>query len=180
MIDRTEARRLWGKAYGNWYWANAHKNKPGAFAHGSTKAERVAMILNIRRYRELMKTAPPEMNDRGNAIYRDEDADRMIGGGRRGVDRYLYDFKLCTPELGWQQFDTKQDASYFGFWVNIEKRWTFTYCEGDRSLVVCPDVEHLRAELQNAAEFYGDPPPAAIAFDMDGTRTEFYDTRPTV
>lgn len=120
-----------------------------------------------------------EINSRGNTIWRQEEADKRMGGGYRGCERYLYDFKLCKPPE-WKQFDTHQDAHYFGFWVNIEKRLTFTYCEGDRTLVECPDVEHLRAELADAVEFYGDPPPMAIGFDMQGNRTEYYDTRPSV
>jgi hypothetical protein len=179
-VNKTEARKAWGAAYGGWYWANRHKNNPAADWAHKTKAERVALILDIRKYRVLMRTAPPEVNGRGNQIYRNEDADRMIGGGGRGAERYIYDFKLCTPELGWKQFDTHQDASYFGVWVNIQQRMTFAYCEGDRTLVVCPDDDHLRAELKDAEEFYGAPPPMAIGFDMDGTRTEYYDTRPTL
>lgn len=33
-------------------------------------------------------------------------------------DRYKYDFRLCTSANGWAQLDTKQDASYFGNWIN--------------------------------------------------------------
>jgi len=177
-MNRTEARRAWGEAYGSWYWANAHKNKPEGFAYGKTKAERVALILSIRKHRVLMRTAPPEVNDRGNEVYRQEAADAYLGIPRCG-ERYGYDFKYLRPP-DWKQFDTHQDASYFGMWVNIEKRMTFTYCEGDRTLVVCPDAEHLRAELKDAEEFYGPPPPMAIAIDADGKRTDYYDTRPTV
>jgi hypothetical protein len=176
-MNRTEARRKWGEAYGSWYWANRHKGTE-FFGGKYTKAERVAFILDIRKYRVLARTAPPEMNERGNEIYRNEHADQYLKI-RRGEDRYVYDFKHLTPP-DWKQFDTHQDASYFGMWVNVEKLMTFTYCEGDRILVVCPDVDHLRAELQDAAQFYGDPPPMAIAIDMDGKRTEYYDTRPTI
>lgn len=169
-INRTQTRSKMGEAYASWYWHRRHKD--------ATKQERVALILEYRKWRKLYATAEPERNDRDNIIWRDEDADRRLGGGGRGADRYVYDFKLCTPALGWKQFDTKQDAHYFGFWVNVEQRLTFTYCEGDRTLVECPDIEHLRAELADATEFYGDPPPMAVAFGLDGTRTEYYDTRP--
>jgi hypothetical protein len=178
-INRTEARRRWGKAYGSWYWADRHRNEPKGFAYGETKAERVAHILEMRKYRELMKTAPPETNERGNTIYRNEDAESFLRI-RRGEERYFYDFEALPPAQGWKQFDTSQDAWYFGVWVNLEKRMTFTYAEGDRTLVVCPDDDHLRAELKDAVEFYGDPPPAFICFDPDGTRTDVYDTRPTL
>lgn len=55
------------------------------------------------------------------------------------ADRYLYDFKVLTMEKGWAQFDSAQDASYFGNWINpFERKW-FTYCEGDCTLVECDD-----------------------------------------
>lgn len=93
-------------------------------------------------------------------------------------DRYQFDFKLCTRNNGWRQFDTDQDAHYFGVWVHIERRLTVTYCEGDVSIVWAPSVNHLRAELQAAEKFYGAPPPAFVVLGSDGTRTDIYDKRP--
>jgi len=110
-------------------------------------------------------------NDRGNEVYDLQN----IGG-----ERYTYDFRLCAPADGWKQFDTSQDAWYFGVWVHLQKRLIFTYAEGDRTMVECPDDEHLKAELKSMCEFYGEPPPAFISFDQDGTRTDYYDTRPTL
>ena len=170
-MDRSEARRKRGEAYGSWYWAKRW-NKP--------QAEVVAHILEYRKYRAIWKTAPHEVNERGNSIYRDSDADQRVGG--RGQDRYFYDFGRLQ---GWKQFDTQQDASYFGVWVNLAERKTFTYCEGDRTLVECPDDDHLKAELDDMVRFYGAPPPAFIAFEGDKTtgkwtRTKYYDERPTI
>lgn len=97
-------------------------------------------------------------------------------------ERYAFDFERCTGAKGWKQYDTTQDAWYFGIWVNLGQRQTFTYCEGDLTLVTCPDDEHLRAELADYASCYGDPPPAFVAysFPKNGvvTRTEHYDPRP--
>ncbi len=116
-----------------------------------------------------------ETNERGNAIYRNYDADKQLGI-RRGEDRYFYDFEALP---GWKQYDTRQDASYFGMWVNIPQRMTFTYCEGDRTLVVCPTLESFQAELADAAQFYGDPSAAAVAYGQDGQAIKYYDERPT-
>jgi len=90
--------------------------------------------------------------------------------------RYFFDGGECAT---WTQYDTSQDAWYFGVWVDVETRTILTYAEGDVSRVVCPTVETLRAELASMADFYGDPPPMAIGYDLDGTRTEYYDERPT-
>ncbi|KKL07566.1 hypothetical protein LCGC14_2584760, partial [marine sediment metagenome] len=64
-----------------------------------------------------------ETNKRGNKIRR-----AYIGG-----DRYIFDFKICSPRDGWQQYDTSQDAWYFGVWIHPEGRVTITFAEGDLS-----------------------------------------------
>ena len=107
-----------------------------------------------------------EKNARGNTVERGSD----FGG-----DRYRYDFKVLTPAKGWQQYDTSQDASYFGVWVNRKKRMTFTLCEGDTILVTCPTQASFEAELADMAKFYGPPPPMAVAIDHAGRRTAYYD-----
>jgi len=93
-------------------------------------------------------------------------------------DRYKYDFGDRLPDggCGWIQYDTRQDAWYFGVWVNPETRQIMTYAEGDETLVTAPTEEAFQAELADMAEFYGDPPPAMIVYDLEGTRTEVYDT----
>jgi hypothetical protein len=91
-------------------------------------------------------------------------------------ERYDYDF---GPLQNWVQYDTKQDASYFGVWVEPERRLIFTFAEGDETLMECHSREAFIAELGRMAAFYGPPPPMAIAYDKEGNRTEYYDTRPT-
>jgi hypothetical protein len=108
-------------------------------------------------------------NARGNAV---------LNLGLHQGERYFYDFEVCTPAEGWKQYDTDQDASYFGVWVQMESRWILTFAEGDVSLVQCPTVETFRAELANMAEFYGDPPPAFVCIDTNGQITNHYDQRP--
>ncbi len=111
------------------------------------------------------------VNDRGNTVH---------GSYSPKFDdsRYTYD-EILNRSSGWAQYDTDQDAHYFGVWVSQDQLATFTYCEGDISLVECPDLAHFKAELANAAEVYGEPPPAFISLDDDGTLTKYYDTRPT-
>jgi len=115
-------------------------------------------------------TRKQEINIRGNKI------DRGFAPG----DRYKYDFDMCSKENGWIQYDTDQDAWYFGVWVHPGKMQVFTYAEGDTTLVTCKSLDSYKAELANMAEFYGDPPPAFIAYDFENnTRTKVYDTRPS-
>lgn len=109
-------------------------------------------------------------NDLGNLV---------LELGHHDGERYTYDFEICTPKQGWQQYDTSQDAWYFGVWVQAEKRWILTYAEGDLSLVQCLTQDSFKAELASMAEFYGDPPPAFKIVDADDTLTHYYDERPT-
>lgn len=69
-------------------------------------------------------------------------------------DRCIIDFADNRKFDGWEQYNTNQDASYFGVWINLLKRQTLTYCEGDWSLVFCEDDEHYNREICSMNEFY--------------------------
>ena len=71
-------------------------------------------------------------------------------------ERYVVDFAEDFKLEGWQQFDTDQDAHYFGVWVNPAKRLTLCYAEGDWTLVKCADRDSYNAEIQAALDFYGE------------------------
>lgn len=170
---RQELTEFYGRAYADWHWA---KRLPEKY----TRRERVAMILKYRKLRAELNRAVAE-NDfgvetkpGGAAIYRQEDADRRLGIRGQG-ERYGYDLRLCAA--GWRQYDTNQDAWYFGVWVDVEGRRVFTYAEGDRCLVECPTLESFRAELDEMSRFYGEPPAFAVAISDDGTVTRFVEER---
>lgn len=99
----------------------------------------------------ILKTETPWTNKHGNQVY-----SGFIGEH----DRLEFDFGPCSSENGWKQFDTDQDAWYFGVWVNIEKRMTVTYAEGDLTVITCANLESFRAELEDMekAEFYDERP----------------------
>lgn len=84
-------------------------------------------------------------NEQGNAIYRSFE----------NSERYVVDFATDFTAEGWEQFDTDQDAAYYGFWVNPITRQTLCYCEGDWILVECPTVESYNAEIRAACQFHG-------------------------
>lgn len=79
-------------------------------------------------------------------------------------DRYFFDARLMP---GFRQFDTDQDASYFGVWVCAELLCTVTFAEGDICVVVCKDKDHYNAEIQNYIDFY-DEGFVCIALDEKG------------
>lgn len=70
------------------------------------------------------------------------------------TDRYLFDVGLCKKEDGWLQYDTAEDAWYFGSWVNKERRMIVDYTEGDIYVIYCPSVDAFNAEIKAKNEFY--------------------------
>lgn len=94
-----------------------------------------------------------------------------------GLDRYYFDFSLNLSE--WRQYDTEQDAHYFGVWVNVSTRQVLTYAEGDIYLLTCLTQGVFKNELERMACFYGDAPPAATILDGYNI-VNLFDPRPVV
>lgn len=103
--------------------------------------------------------AQPAVNDRGNSVYRGFD-----GSAERS--RYVYDVELSD----WAQYDTEQDAHYFGVWVNKKDMMILTYAEGDVTLVTCPDIQAYNAEIEYMNSFYGEGF-ICKAYDLSGEST---------
>ena len=106
-----------------------------------------------------------EMKDKIAAMYGEAKPVRKVSIDEHGntvirrfwsTERYEFDFDDDFRKDGWLQFDTNQDAWYFGVWVNPKTFRTLTYAEGDVILTVCPDAEHYNAEVKSACEFYGE------------------------
>lgn len=91
-------------------------------------------------------------------------------------ERYRIDFAEDVHAEAWEQFDTDQDASYFGFWVNKTTFQTLTYAEGDWIHVSCVDAAHYNAEIEHAIRFYGEGF-IAKAIDDHGNRTIYRQAR---
>ncbi|MCP4902995.1 MAG: hypothetical protein GY906_39025 [bacterium] len=101
--------------------------------------------MKIEKLIKLIKatTKPTRTTPAGSTLY-----DWFYPDERYVVD-FADDFK---PD--WQQFDTDQDASYFGVWFNPVLLVQLSYAEGDWMLLDCRDVEHYNAEVQAACDFY--------------------------
>lgn len=117
-----------------------------------------------------------ELNEQGCQVVRGEAADAHLGF--RFSNRYDYDIALGWS--GWIQYDTSNDAHYFGIWIHLANRQIFTYCEGDRIMVSARSVQAFRRELKVMEAFYGPVPPVAITIDADGHRTVHYESRPAI
>ncbi len=71
-------------------------------------------------------------------------------------ERYSIDFADDFNSEGWKQYDTDQDAHYFGVWVNPVKFQVLTYAEGDWDFHVLGGREQFNAEIARMNEFYGE------------------------
>lgn len=91
-------------------------------------------------------------------------------------NRYKYDFTLL--QKGWQQWDTTEDASYFGIWVHPTNLKIFTFAEGDTILQEYTTAAAYEAELERLSDFYGPVPPAFISINPGEGITEHYAPRP--
>lgn len=105
-------------------------------------------------------------NFRGNQVY------RLF----MNSERYEIDFASDFKNEGWLQFDTNQDAPYFGFWVNPKTLQTLNYCEGDWTVCDCKDAESYNAEMVDAIECYADGF-IAKTLDHDGTLATYVQDR---
>ena len=92
------------------------------------------------------------------------------------ANRYVFDRLLCGR--GFKQYDTTQDAWYFGVWVHVRQRLVVTYAEGDLTEVHLHNHQNFRDYLTHMANFYGPPPPAFRVYTLDGQVTEVFDARP--
>lgn len=50
--------------------------------------------------------------------------------------------------------DTKQDAPYFGNWVNPTTLQLFSYCEGDTTLTDCEDDKDFVEAVRECCEWH--------------------------
>ena len=91
--------------------------------------------------------------------------------------RYMVDFATDFTAEGWKQYDTDQDAAFFGVWVNPSQRLTLCYAEGDWEVVSCPTVAAYNAELAIMGEFYGEGRIALVIDGATGAATEYRQDR---
>jgi len=113
-----------------------------------------------------LKYKESRTNKQGNQVdyYYDGSMDRC---------RYRWD---GHSDDGWLQFDTDQDAEYFGVWVNKGLMSIWSYAEGDFSVVTCFDAAHFDAEIVGMCKCYG-VAPFVKTIDKDGTLTKYFEDR---
>lgn len=141
--------------------------QPHPIGNGRSRAKALTLLRRVKKAQKAGRI-PVELTVTGCRIDR----------GCHQADRYYYDLTLLAQ--GWQQYDTEEDAWYFGIWINTEKLETFTYAEGDTSHVIAPNVEAFRAELARLYQ-YQPQAPAFISIDPEaGVVTRHFERKPEV
>lgn len=150
-MTRHQLLSAMGQARGGWaFCRNYNKHKPGHYP----KAKTAGYAAEYRRLRAAYRRGEfvPEVNERGNTILRDGEADQALKVSFRRWQGDVWSFHKAIA--GWEHLPTWQDADYFGVYFDRKTRRTFTYCEGDRVLVLCQTDESFEAEIAHAREFY--------------------------
>ncbi|WP_323943747.1 hypothetical protein [Aeromonas hydrophila] len=145
--------------------SRARQSQP--LGNGRSRAKALKLLCRVKKAHKAGRI-PFELTVTGCRIDR----------GSHQADRYYYDRTLLAQ--GWQQYDTEEDAWYFGIWTHTEKLETFTYAEGDTSHVIAPNVEAFRAELARLYQYHPQAP-AFISIDPQaGVVTRHFETKPEV
>ncbi|MFR9753917.1 hypothetical protein ACL02S_23160 [Nocardia sp. 004] len=75
-----------------------------------------------------------------------------------GIERLAFDLGECSPEKGFAQVNTRQDASYYGTWANPTDRIIVNFAEGDIYVIRCdtdPEFIDEMRELQRWNDEFG-------------------------
>lgn len=72
------------------------------------------------------------------------------------TDRYVVDMAADRKRFGFEQYDTSQDAWYFGVWVSKRNCEVLTYAEGDWSLNVCYSASQFNTLIAEMNASYGE------------------------
>ncbi|RKJ86182.1 hypothetical protein D6R50_17935 [Aeromonas veronii] len=142
-------------------------SQPHPLGNGRSRAKALKLLRRVKKAHKAGRI-PLELTATGCRIDR----------GSHQADRYYYDRTLLAQ--GWQQYDTDQDAWYFGIWINTQKLETFTYAEGDTHHVIAPNVEAFRAELARLYQYHPQAP-AFISIDPEaGLVIRHFERKPEV
>ena len=94
-----------------------------------------------------------EVNDRGNFVYRGEQANQLIGFLHGGAAPYA----RRLAEQGYQAWKTLHDSWHFGVWVHVAEMKIVTYADFECSVVQCTTQDSFQEEILDMALFYGEP-----------------------
>jgi len=111
----------------------------------TSNATQEARQVPTSKAHEAVKAAWPSAFEKGERFSKDGRTltDYFCCGG----ERYPFDQAHCGTQSDWYQFDTRQDASFYGTWVNPVLRAVVCYCEGDISVSELETADGYRAYI---------------------------------
>ncbi len=119
---------------------------------------------------EVSVVRPHRLKENGCEVYSDENAKAKLmewGYPYMSGSRYPFD----TGLKGWEQFDTWQDAPYYGIWTSVDRMATVSYTEGDVYLVVAPSPGAFRDEVRSLWDWsYKNNPSSGHHTQLDSPR----------
>ena len=68
-------------------------------------------------------------------------------------DRYSFDCGPCSFANGFAQIDTRQDASYFAYWLSAAARTIVNFAEGDLTTTVCETDAEFVEQVRELARW---------------------------
>jgi len=74
---------------------------------------------------------------------------RFIGD----CNRLAFDLGQCSPDRGFAQVDTQQDAWYFGTWANPYRLRIVNFAEGDVTIQDAESQDEFASALRTLAEW---------------------------
>lgn len=89
-------------------------------------------------------------------------------------NRYVVDYSIQSTT--WEQFDTDQDAEYFGVWMNKHTQRSLTYAEGDWYLHIFNSPDLYDKNLIEAFKYYGTKHFMTV-IGVDGQATRYFQDR---
>lgn len=167
-VNRTDIQSMIDDLSG---WLTLYPKRADYVWHPGVPQTRKSLARAKQRLRHLkraFKTAPYEVNQRGNRVDR---AFRQTGS---------HELARTLSTKGFQQYPTDQDAAWFGVWINLSDQKVFTFAEGDCITVTCATQTSFIAELEYLKSCYGPPHAFMWTLDRDGTVTRYVEATPTV
>lgn len=72
------------------------------------------------------------------------------------TDRYHFDFNLCHFSKGWAQWDSCQDSSWYGKWINPELLTIVTFSKGDIIIQTAENEQEFIQAIKDLRQWHLD------------------------
>ncbi|WP_041793374.1 hypothetical protein [Rhodoferax ferrireducens] len=153
-LNVTQTKEALALTLGNYHW----------WWRQLSELQRDRLVTSIRFLEKHTAEARPERTSSGAIINRS-----FIENGTTESTVHLR-----PHQQGWIHYPTRQDAWYFGIWINNELHQTLSYAEQDVAHVICENPDQFWEELKAMALFHGrELTPSTMAWGDDVVSVSF-------